>query len=59
MSIFKKLLLLLAIFHGTDDGVIAYSNAQKFTAHLKKGDEFITIPEGTHTNLNSFPANAG
>jgi len=51
----QKVTAPVSIFHGTDDGVIAYSNAQKFTAHFKKGDEFITIPEGTHTNLNSFP----
>ncbi|MFN3299297.1 MAG: alpha/beta hydrolase [Sediminibacterium sp.] len=52
----QKVTAPVTIFHGTDDGVIAYSNAQRFTAHLKKGDEFITIPEGNHTNLNSFPA---
>ena len=51
----QKVTAPVSIFHGTDDGVIAYGNAQKFTAYFKKGDEFITIPEGTHTNLNSFP----
>lgn len=39
------------IFHGTDDGVIPYSNAKKLEPLLKKGDAFITIPEGVHNNL--------
>ena len=39
------------IFHGTDDGVIPYSNAKKLEPILKKGDAFITIPEGVHNNL--------
>lgn len=50
----QKVTAPITIFHGTDDGVISYSNAQRFTAHLKKGDEFITIKDGTHLNLNSF-----
>lgn len=50
----QKVTAPITIFHGTDDGVISYSNAQRFTAHLKKGDEFVTIKEGTHLNLNSF-----
>lgn len=50
----QKVTAPITIFHGTDDGVIAYSNAARLTKHLKKGDEFVTIQEGTHVNLNSF-----
>ncbi|WP_439505480.1 alpha/beta hydrolase [Sediminibacterium sp.] len=50
----QKVTAPVTIFHGTEDGVISYSNAQRFTAHLKKSDEFITIKDGTHLNLNSF-----
>lgn len=50
----QKVTAPITIFHGTDDGVIAYSNAKRLTTHFKEVDEFITIPEGTHLNLNSF-----
>ena len=45
----------VTIFHGTDDGVIPYSNAARLKAVLKPTDEFITIEKGTHHNLNDFP----
>ncbi len=45
----------ITIFHGTDDGVIPYSNASRLKAVLKPTDEFITIEEGTHHDLNDFP----
>lgn len=50
----KKVTAPVTIFHGTDDGVIPYSNAYKLKEVLKKGDEFITIEKGTHRNLNNF-----
>jgi len=50
----QKVTAPVTIFHGTDDGVIAYSNAERFTKHLKQVDEFVPIPEGNHTNLNNF-----
>ncbi|MEO6219375.1 MAG: alpha/beta hydrolase [Ginsengibacter sp.] len=43
------------ILHGTDDGVVPYSNGQKLTKFFKAGDEFITIEKGSHNNLNDFP----
>jgi pimeloyl-ACP methyl ester carboxylesterase len=43
------------LFHGTDDGIIPYSNAQKLRPLLKSGDEFITIPGGSHNDLDQFP----
>ncbi len=44
----------VTIFHGTDDGVIPYRNAVKLKQVLKPADEFITIDNGTHHNLNDF-----
>jgi pimeloyl-ACP methyl ester carboxylesterase len=45
----------ITIFHGTSDGVIPYSNAEKLKVFLKPGDEFITIKGGSHNDLFSFP----
>jgi uncharacterized protein len=45
----------LTIFHGTSDGLIPYSNAERLKPLLKPGDEFITIEGGSHNDLNDFP----
>ena len=45
----------ISIFHGTDDGIVPYFNAERLRKVLKSSDEFITVEEGTHTNLYSFP----
>jgi uncharacterized protein len=45
----------IIIFHGTDDGVIPYRHAKKLMPLLKKGDLLITLEDGTHRNLFSFP----
>jgi fermentation-respiration switch protein FrsA (DUF1100 family) len=45
----------VTIFHGTDDKTIPYGNAAQLKKVLKPGDEFITIENGTHNNLNDFP----
>ncbi|HLY68684.1 MAG TPA: alpha/beta fold hydrolase [Puia sp.] len=45
----------IIIFHGTDDGVVPYSNASMLKEILKINDEFVTIEGGTHNNLNDFP----
>jgi len=44
----------ISIFHGTDDGVIPYRNAARLKKIIKPTDEFITIEDGTHHNLNDF-----
>ncbi len=44
----------ITIFHGTDDGVIPYRCAVKIKTVLKPTDEFITIENGNHHNLNDF-----
>jgi hypothetical protein len=45
----------ITIFHGTSDRVIFYRQASKLKKVLKPNDEFITIEDGTHNNLNDFP----
>lgn len=44
----------VTIFHGTSDEVIPYYCAAKLKGVLKPTDVFITIPKGTHHNLNEF-----
>ena len=44
----------VAIFHGTDDGVIRYKNAERLKKFLKPGDEFITVKGGNHNDLLNF-----
>ncbi len=51
----RKVTAPVSIFHGTDDGVIPYSHASRLKEVLKPGDEFITIPGGSHNDLNTFP----
>ena len=43
------------IFQGTNDKVIPYKEAAKLKEALKPGDQFVTIENGTHNNLNDFP----
>jgi uncharacterized protein len=50
----EKVKVPITIFHGTDDGVIPYRCAVKLKTVLKPADEFITIENGTHNNLNDF-----
>lgn len=42
------------IFHGSKDGVIPHRHALKLKAALKEGDEFVTIENAAHNNLNNF-----
>jgi predicted esterase len=44
----------ITIFHGTSDQTIPYREAAKLKKVLKPGDEFISIENGTHNNLNDF-----
>ena len=45
----------ISIFIGTSDKVIFSRESGKLKKVLKPGDEFITIEDGTHNNLNDFP----
>jgi alpha-beta hydrolase superfamily lysophospholipase len=45
----------VSIIHGTDDGVIRYRNARRLQRFLKSSDEFITIEDGSHNDLYSYP----
>jgi alpha-beta hydrolase superfamily lysophospholipase len=51
----KEVTAPVIIFHGTDDGVVPYSNAKKLIPVLKQTDEFVTIDGGSHNDLNNFP----
>jgi alpha-beta hydrolase superfamily lysophospholipase len=44
----------VTIFHGTGDEVIPYSSTKKLKNILRSKDEFITIENGKHNNLNDF-----
>jgi len=44
----------ITIFHGTGDGVITYSNAERLKPFLKSQDEFVTIENGSHNDLFTF-----
>jgi uncharacterized protein len=46
----------ITIFHGSRDGLIPYSNAERLKPLLKPGDEFITIDGGGHNDLHDFPS---
>jgi alpha-beta hydrolase superfamily lysophospholipase len=50
-----KVTASITMFHGTDDGVIPYRNARRLQKLLKPGDEFVTIPDGSHNDLGEFP----
>ena len=50
----KNVAAPITIFHGTDDDVIRYNNAQKLKPFLKPGDEFITLKGGKHNDLFKF-----
>lgn len=50
----KEITVPVTIFHGTDDEIIPYSVTKKLKMSLKPGDEFITIEDGKHNNLNEF-----
>jgi len=51
----QQVIVPVTIFHGTSDGVIPYSNAEKLRPFLKPADQFITINDGSHNNLSDFP----
>ncbi len=42
----------IAIFHGTKDGVIPYSNAKQLEKFLKPKDKFITVKNADHIDIN-------
>ena len=52
---FEKVDAPISIFHGTHDEVIPYSQSKRLIKIAKPGAELITIEDGTHNNLNSYP----
>ncbi|HEY6976306.1 MAG TPA: alpha/beta fold hydrolase [Chitinophagaceae bacterium] len=52
----QKVTAPVSIFHGTDDNVIPFSNAEKLKEEVfKPGDELIPVEGGRHNDLNNFP----
>lgn len=51
----QKVIAPVAILHGSSDWTIPHRNARRLSAFLKPGDTFITIPGGSHNDLNDFP----
>lgn len=52
---FEEVRCPITIFHGTDDFVVNYRNSEKLSKIKIKGSlNFITIPGGTHHNLDSY-----
>lgn len=50
----KEVTVPVTIFHGTDDEIIPYSVTKRLKESLKPSDEFITIENGKHNDLNDF-----
>lgn len=50
----QKVTAPITIFHGSSDWTIPYRNAKRLQPYLKPGDEFITIPGGSHNDLGNF-----
>lgn len=50
----KEVIAPVTVFHGTDDGLIPYRHAKQLKAENSKLN-LVTIENGTHNNLNSFP----
>jgi uncharacterized protein len=44
----------ITMVHGTEDGVVPYSQSKKLSFYLKPTDQLITIPNGSHNNLLQF-----
>lgn len=52
---FKQVTAPITILHGTNDGIIPYSNSKRLMKVAKSEAELITIEKGKHNNLNDFP----
>jgi pimeloyl-ACP methyl ester carboxylesterase len=44
----------IIIFHGTNDNVVPYSQADRLRPLLKPGDKLVTIEGGEHNNLTEY-----
>jgi uncharacterized protein len=44
----------ISIFHGTADEIVPYESGSKLKKWLKPQDQFITIPDGMHSNLENY-----
>jgi len=46
----------VTIFHGTDDGLIPFSQSERLKVFLKPGDRLVPIEGGSHNGIAAFPA---
>lgn len=46
----------ISVFHGTDDWIISYRNARRLQPFLKQTDTFLTVKDGSHNDLLTYPA---
>lgn len=51
----QKIIVPVTILHGSSDWIIPHRNARRLSQFLKPGDDFTTIPGGSHNDLNDFP----
>ena len=50
---FNTIIEPITIFHGLQDEVIPFTNAMQLMPGMKKGDRFVSIPDGIHNDLPS------
>ncbi len=50
----QKVTAQITIFHGTHDRVIPYTTTIRLKDYLKPGDEFITLQNASHNNVNEY-----
>lgn len=51
----QKVTAPILILQGTNDWIVPYSNAEQLKSVLKKDDEFVTISNGGHNDLDDYP----
>ncbi|HVZ96944.1 MAG TPA: alpha/beta fold hydrolase [Chitinophagaceae bacterium] len=50
----QKVTAPITIFHGTHDRIIPYATTVRLQDYLKPGDEFITLQNASHNNVNEY-----
>ncbi len=50
----KEVTAPVIIFHGTEDGLIPFSQSKRLVPYLKKGDELVSVEGAGHNNCLAF-----
>lgn len=50
----QEVIAPVTIFHGTNDKLIPFSQAEKLKPFLKKGDQFVPVENAGHNNLKDY-----